>query len=181
MLTAFMVPRLLTYGYSGRNSRTDDSITPEYETCKHYAPLNEHLIPCARLERKKQIKLRKRLDFCLRSNYNISCRSGTIRVRTTIAELCKGSTNDSDSFSPGSNPGSAAIICRHGQAVKTSPSHGENRGSSPRGGAEKVAKAAFFFLGNTSQYDDALAVPYRLREFDRGTQSCNYISGKLVI
>ena len=25
-----------------------------------------------------------------------------------IAELCKGSTNDSDSFSPGSNPGSAA-------------------------------------------------------------------------
>ena len=33
-----------------------------------------------------------------------------------------------------SNPSSAAI-CLHGQAVKTSPSHGENWGSSPHGGA----------------------------------------------
>ena len=129
---------------------------------------------------KKQMNSGKPLDFFSIRNYNIFCRSGTL-CPVDIAELCKGSTNDSDSFSPGSNPGSAASICRHGQAVKTSPSHGENRGSSPRGGAEKVAKAAFFFLGNTSQYDDALTVPYRLREFARGTQSCNYISDKLVI
>ena len=32
-----------------------------------------------------------------------------------FAELCKGSTNDSDSFSPGSNPGSAA---KHAAMVK---------------------------------------------------------------
>ena len=64
-------------------------------------------------------------------------------VRLTIAELCKGSTNDSDSFSPGSNPGSAASTCRHGQAVKTSPSHGENRGSSPRGGAKALKTLSF--------------------------------------
>ena len=74
------------------------------------------------------------LDFCPVRGYNNVCRSGTM-CPVDIAELCKGSTNDSDSFSPGSNPGSAASICRHGQAVKTSPSHGENRGSSPRGGA----------------------------------------------
>ncbi len=29
----------------------------------------------------------------------------------------------------------------HGQAVKTSPSHGENRGSSPRGATKKIAQA----------------------------------------
>ena len=67
------------------------------------------------------------------------------RVRLTLAELCKGSTNDSDSFSPGSNPGSAASTCRHGQAVKTSPSHGEIRGSSPLG-ATITKKKAFFML-----------------------------------
>ena len=37
----------------------------------------------------------------------------------------------------------------HGQAVKTSPSHGENRGSIPLGTAKKAVllenKAAFFF------------------------------------
>ena len=60
------------------------------------------------------------------------------RVRLTIAELCNGSTHDSDSCCLGSNPSSAASISLHGQAVKTSPSHGENWGSSPHGGANKV-------------------------------------------
>ena len=54
--------------------------------------------------------------------------------RLNIAELCNGSTYDSDSYCLGSNPSSAAIRL-HGQAVKTSPSHGENWGSSPHGGA----------------------------------------------
>ena len=52
-----------------------------------------------------------------------------------IAELCKGSTHDSDSCCLGSNPSSAAISL-HSQAVKTSPSHGEDWGSIPHGGTE---------------------------------------------
>ena len=92
-----------------------------------------------------QMNSQKPLDFFPAENYNIFCRSGTL-CPVDDAELCKGSTNDSDSFSPGSNPGSAASICRHGQAVKTSPSHGENRGSSPRGGAEKSRASDFFLL-----------------------------------
>ena len=54
-----------------------------------------------------------------------------------IAEWCNGSTYDSDSYCLGSNPSSAAISL-HGQAVKTSPSHGENWGSSPHGGATSI-------------------------------------------
>ena len=60
------------------------------------------------------------------------------RARLTIAELCNGSTHDSDSCCLGSNPSSAASISLHGQAVKTSPSHGENWGSSPHGGTNIV-------------------------------------------
>ena len=48
-----------------------------------------------------------------------------------IAELCNGSTYDSDSYCLGSNPSSPARL--HGQAVKTSPSQGEIRGSIPLG------------------------------------------------
>ena len=69
------------------------------------------------------------------------------RVRLTIAELCNGSTHDSDSCCLGSNPSSAASVSLHGQAVKTSPSHGENWGSSPHGGASIVhANAWTIFL-----------------------------------
>ena len=60
------------------------------------------------------------------------------RARLTIAELCNGSTHDSDSCCLGSNPSSAASTSLHGQAVKTSPSHGENWGSSPHGGTNIV-------------------------------------------
>ena len=69
------------------------------------------------------------------------------RVRLTIAELCNGSTHDSDSCCLGSNPSSAASTSLHGQAVKTSPSHGENWGSSPHGGTNIVhASHGRFFL-----------------------------------
>ena len=69
------------------------------------------------------------------------------RVRLTIAELCNGSTHDSDSCCLGSNPSSAASTSLHGQAVKTSPSHGENWGSSPHGGTNIVhAMHRRFFL-----------------------------------
>ena len=57
-----------------------------------------------------------------------------------IAEWCNGSTYDSDSYCLGSNPSSAAISL-HGQAVKTSPSHGENWGSSPHGGATSIHRS----------------------------------------
>ena len=71
---------------------------------------------------------------------------GTAGFSREIAELCNGSTYDSDSYCLGSNPSSAAI-CLHGQAVKTSPSHGENWGSSPHGGAKRFSRktGAFFF------------------------------------
>ena len=51
-------------------------------------------------------------------------------------ELCNGSTYDSDSYCLGSNPSSPAISL-HGQAVKTSPSQGEIRGSIPLGAASE--------------------------------------------
>ena len=60
-------------------------------------------------------------------------------------EWCNGNTNDSDSFILGSNPSSPAT-CLHGQAVKTSPSHGENWGSSPHGGVKATAYAVAFLF-----------------------------------
>ena len=63
---------------------------------------------------KKHIKSKKALDFSPHRKYNTFCRSGTM-CSVDGAELCKGSTNDSDSFSPGSNPGSAA---NHAAMVK---------------------------------------------------------------
>ena len=88
----------------------------------------------------------KALDFLSIRHYNISCRSGTL-CPVDIAELCKGSTNDSDSFSPGSNPGSAAKHAPIVKRPKTSPSHGENSGSNPDGGAKQdIAKAVSCFI-----------------------------------
>ena len=55
---------------------------------------------------------------------------------SSVGELCNGSTYDSDSYCLGSNPSSPAISL-HGQAVKTSPSQGEIRGSIPLGGAKE--------------------------------------------
>ena len=55
----------------------------------------------------------------------------------SIAELCNGSTYDSDSYCLGSNPSSPARL--HGQAVKTSPSQGEIRGSIPLGATRAKA------------------------------------------
>ena len=79
-------------------------------------------------------------------SYNTLCQPDEKSDGTDVAELCNGSTYDSDSYCLGSNPSSAAI-CLHGQAVKTSPSHGENWGSSPHGGAIKklfVQTKSFF-------------------------------------
>ena len=87
----------------------------------------------------------KPLDFFSIRNYNIFCRSGTL-CPVDIAELCKGSTNDSDSFSPGSNPGSAAI---HAAMVKRSrrrPLTAKTGVRVPVAVLRKVAQAAFFFL-----------------------------------
>ena len=85
---------------------------------------------------------------------HIIIRVGRVRrIRLTIAELCNGSTHDSDSCCLGSNPSSAASISLHGQAVKTSPSHGENWGSSPHGGTNHVdeanAPSTFFCVFHT--------------------------------
>ncbi len=45
---------------------------------------------------------------------------GIISFVSDVADLCKGSTNDSDSFCPGSNPGSAAIKIYRINALKSS-------------------------------------------------------------
>ena len=67
-------------------------------------------------------------------------------LEKAVAELCNGSTYDSDSYCLGSNPSSPAISL-HGQAVKTSPSQGEIRGSIPLGGARStVRKNRGFFI-----------------------------------
>jgi hypothetical protein len=62
-----------------------------------------------------------------------------------IAELCNGSTYDSDSYCLGSNPSSAATRLL-GQAVKTSPSQGGVRGSIPLGATKgpAVCRALIF-------------------------------------
>ena len=73
-------------------------------------------------------KMKKRVDNSPSIAYN--------NFRTACdGELCNGSTYDSDSYCLGSNPSSPARL--HGQAVKTSPSQGEIRGSIPLG-ATKV-------------------------------------------
>ena len=77
------------------------------------------------------------------------CASIIISFAANFGELCNGSTYDSDSYCLGSNPSSPAIWL-HGQAVKTSPSQGENRGSIPLGAAIRKAfncneLMAFFF------------------------------------
>ena len=58
-------------------------------------------------------------------------------LQKNVAELCNGSTYDSDSYCLGSNPSSPARL--HGQAVKTSPSQGEIRGSIPLGATSAKA------------------------------------------
>ena len=83
-------------------------IPSDYESCKSIASLNEYLIPGPG-KGKMKINLAKRLDFFARRRYNIFRRSGTL-CSIDVAELCKGSTNDSDSFSLGSNPSSAASM-----------------------------------------------------------------------
>ena len=88
---------------------------------------------------------KKPLDFLSVGHYNITCRSGT-SCPADNAELCKGSTNDSDSFSPGSNPGSAAI---HAAMVKRSrrrPLTAKTGVRVPVAVLRKVAQAAFFFI-----------------------------------
>ena len=71
--------------------------------------------------------------------------NGTSGYSTThIAELCNGSTYDSDSYCLGSSPSSPAISL-HGQAVKTLPSQGKIMGSIPIGGATKQNVFVLFF------------------------------------
>ena len=70
---------------------------------------------------------------------------GILGLSSFIAELCNGSTYDSDSYCLGSNPSSPAISL-HGQAVKTLPSQGKIMGSIPIGGATKQNISFCFFI-----------------------------------
>ena len=88
--------------------------------------------------KKFQKNLKKGVDIWVLFAYN------NFRTKR-IGELCNGSTYDSDSYCLGSNPSSPAISL-HGQAVKTSPSQGEIRGSIPLGAARYRASKDARFL-----------------------------------
>ena len=83
-------------------------------------------------EQKISKKRKKGVDFWHDIAYN------NFRTKRN-GELCNGSTYDSDSYCLGSNPSSPAKWL-HGQAVKTSPSQGEIRGSIPLGAASNPSQ-----------------------------------------
>ena len=92
-----------------------------------------------------QMNPEKVLDFFRLPKYNTICRSGTL-CPVDDAELCKGSTNDSDSFSLGSNPSSAARPAAMVKRLRRRPLTAKTGVRVPVAVLRKVAEAAFFFL-----------------------------------